>query len=79
MAHEGSKMYVFSNYTVFPWVECDNEEYNEAKREFGWKWYTTLKSDNSKPTRIGFASLKDARSWCRKHYLLGVAKGWIKA
>lgn len=78
MAKDGNKMYIFSGYSVFPWVFSENDEYNTAKKEFGWKWYTTLKSEN-KSTRIGFASLVDARKWCKQNYLLGIAKGWIKA
>ena len=70
MAKIGSKMYIFSGYTVFPYTE---------ESELGWKWYTNLKDQiTGKVTKMPFTSLKDARIWCRKNYMLGIVKGWIK-
>lgn len=70
MAKMGSKMYIFSGYAVFPYTE---------ESEFGWKWYTNLKNrETGKVTKMPFVSLKDARIWCRKNYMLGIVKGWIK-
>lgn len=73
MAAEGTKMYIFSHYAVFPWTNTDT-----TPNPYNWKWYTNLKSDDGKTTRIGFTSLGDARKWCKSNYLLGIAKGWIK-
>lgn len=73
MAAEGTKMYIFSHYAVFPWTNTDT-----TPNPYNWKWYTNLKDHGGKTTRIGFTSLADARKWCKSNYLLGIAKGWIK-
>ena len=74
MAKTGTKMYVFSGYSVFPWA------LDALDNQYGFKWYTRLKNSiTGESTKIGFCSLKDARQWCRKNYLLGVVKGWITA
>lgn len=70
MAKTGSKMYIFSGYAVFPYT---------GETELGWKWYTNLKNqETGKVTKMPFTSLKDARIWCRKNYMLGIVKDWIK-
>ena len=69
-----AKTYVFSNYTVYPWTED-----TPAENKYGYKWYTILQSPRSdKKSYLGFTSLADARSWCKRNYLDGVFHGWIK-